>query len=69
MNIFLNFENFKPPMNKGRIDLILQAYTKLDKNGDGQITIHDLKGIYIYFYILNKRKSFILLKILLFRSL
>lgn len=43
-------------MNKGRIDLILQAYTKLDKNGDGQITIDDLKGrhIYINFYISNK---------------
>jgi Ca2+-binding EF-hand superfamily protein len=31
-------------MNKARIDLITQAYNKLDKNGDGQITINDLKG-------------------------
>ena len=33
-------------MNKGRTDLIIQAYNKLDKNQDGQITIQDLKGVY-----------------------
>jgi calcyphosin len=54
-------------MNKGRIDLILQAYTKLDKNGDGQITIHDLKGRYIYIYInfYISNKSLIIEKLLL----
>ena len=35
---------FQPPMNKGRVDLVLRAYSKLDKNGDGQITFEDLKG-------------------------
>ncbi len=44
-------------MNKGRIDLILQAYTKLDKNGDGQITIHDLKGMYNFIFQLKKRNK------------
>lgn len=33
-------------MNKSRLDLIIQAYNKLDKNQDGKITIHDLKGVY-----------------------
>lgn len=33
-------------MNKSRLDLIIQAYNKLDKNQDGIITIEDLKGVY-----------------------
>jgi Ca2+-binding EF-hand superfamily protein len=33
-------------MNKGRIDLINQAFARLDKNSDGKIEIADLKGVY-----------------------
>lgn len=33
-------------MNKSRINLIVQAYNKLDKNSDGKITVADLKGVY-----------------------
>lgn len=33
-------------MNKSRINLIVQAYNKLDKNGDGTVTVADLKGVY-----------------------
>ena len=33
-------------MNKNRVNLIVQAYNKLDKNGDGQVTVADLKGVY-----------------------
>ena len=33
-------------MSKARIDLVLQAYNKLDKNKDGSLTIDDLKGVY-----------------------
>ena len=33
-------------MNKFRIDLINQAFIKLDKNSSGKIEIADLKGIY-----------------------
>ena len=46
-------------MNKARINLILQAFSKLDKNGDGQITVQDLKGSFykinqVYFYYYNE---------------
>lgn len=47
---FIDFDEFleklRPPMNKNRINLIVMAYNKLDKNGDGQITVADLKGVY-----------------------
>ena len=33
-------------MNKNRISLINQAFSKLDKNSDGKIDITDLKGVY-----------------------
>lgn len=33
-------------MNKHRQDLVLQAFRKLDKTGDGQIAIEDLKNVY-----------------------
>lgn len=33
-------------MNKHRKDLIFQAFQKLDKTGDGVITVEDLKGVY-----------------------
>ncbi|KAL5253981.1 hypothetical protein ACHWQZ_G013670 [Mnemiopsis leidyi] len=36
----------RPPMNKGRRELVLRAFNKLDKTGDGVITVDDLKGVY-----------------------
>lgn len=33
-------------MNKRRRDLISQAFRKLDKTGDGFVTVEDLKGVY-----------------------
>eukprot|EP00106_Octopus_bimaculoides_P020696 XP_014788138.1 PREDICTED: calcyphosin-like protein [Octopus bimaculoides] len=36
----------KPPMSQARINIIMQAFSKLDKTHDGIITIEDLKGVY-----------------------
>lgn len=33
-------------MSEGRKSIILQAFEKLDKTGDGVITVDDLKGVY-----------------------
>ncbi len=33
-------------MSARRIDLIDQAFDKMDKTGDGMITIDDVKGVY-----------------------
>lgn len=33
-------------MSKARKDVIMQAFRKLDKTGDGVITIEDLQGVY-----------------------
>ena len=33
-------------MSKHRKDLIFQAFQKLDKSGDGVVTVEDLKGVY-----------------------
>ena len=30
---------FQPPMNKSRQGVVMEAYQKLDKSGDGVITI------------------------------
>ncbi|XP_021377255.1 calcyphosin-like protein isoform X3 [Mizuhopecten yessoensis] len=38
--------NLRPPMNSNRKNLINQAFRKLDKSGDGVVTIEDLKGVY-----------------------
>lgn len=38
--------NLRPPMSNARKSLITQAFLKLDRTGDGQITIEDLKGVY-----------------------
>jgi len=46
----IEFEEFlghlRPPMGKNRRALVLQAFNKLDKTGDGVITIDDLRGVY-----------------------
>ena len=39
-------ENLRPPMSKSRKEIIAKAFHKLDKTGDGVITIEDLKGVY-----------------------
>ena len=36
----------QPPMNKTRMDLIIKAFHKLDKTGDGIVNCEDLKGVY-----------------------
>ena len=33
-------------MNKSRKSLVAQAFRKLDRTGDGLVTIEDLKGVY-----------------------
>ncbi|XP_063681109.1 calcyphosin-like protein isoform X2 [Bolinopsis microptera] len=47
---YIDFDEFlrhlRPPMNKGRRELVLKAFNKLDKTGDGVITVDDLKGVY-----------------------
>ncbi|XP_067118418.1 calcyphosin-like protein isoform X2 [Centruroides vittatus] len=43
-NEFLS--SLRPPMSAGRINLINQAFKKMDRTGDGVITIEDLKGVY-----------------------
>ncbi|PAA76089.1 hypothetical protein BOX15_Mlig007177g2 [Macrostomum lignano] len=46
----VNFDEFlvalRPPMSRTRVELIEQAFNKLDKNKDGDITVEDLKGVY-----------------------
>lgn len=36
----------QPPMNEMRKQLVDKAFAKLDKTGDGVVTIDDLKGVY-----------------------
>lgn len=36
----------RPPISQTRKNVILEAYKKLDKTGDGVLTIDDLKGVY-----------------------
>lgn len=33
-------------MPQSRLDIIEQAFNKMDKNGDGVITVEDLKNVY-----------------------
>lgn len=36
----------QPPMSQARKDVVMQAFRKMDKTGDGVITVEDLKGVY-----------------------
>ena len=36
----------QPPMVEKRKRLVMMAFQKLDKTGDGVITVEDLKGVY-----------------------
>ena len=38
--------NFQPPMSDARKRVIGEAFNKLDKSGDGFITIDDVRGVY-----------------------
>lgn len=39
-------EQLRPPMSQTRKDIILKAFSKADKTGDGKITVEDLRGVY-----------------------
>ncbi|CUT99606.1 calcyphosin protein [Echinococcus multilocularis] len=39
-------EALRPPMPKCRVDLINQAFMKMDRSRDGYITAEDLRGVY-----------------------
>ena len=47
--IFVCF--FQPPISTTRKNVILEAYKKLDKTGDGVLTIDDLKVNSSTFYV------------------
>ena len=36
----------QPPMSKTRLDMIDKAFCKMDRTGDGEITVEDLKLYY-----------------------
>lgn len=42
---FFDFVSFQPPMSQSRINIINEAFKKLDKTGDGVITVDDLKYV------------------------
>jgi len=46
----IDFDEFlqalRPPMSKSRQAIIMDAFRKLDKTGDGVITVADLEGAY-----------------------
>ncbi|XP_062815842.1 calcyphosin [Anolis carolinensis] len=46
----LDFEEFlealRPPMSKARTEIIGAAFRKLDRTGDGVVTVEDLRGVY-----------------------
>lgn len=46
----INYDEFlktiRPPMSAARRKLVQEAYEKLDKTGDGTVTIDDLKNVY-----------------------
>ncbi|XP_060089405.1 calcyphosin [Heteronotia binoei] len=39
-------EALRPPMSKARKEVIGEAFQKLDKTGDGVVTVEDLRGVY-----------------------
>lgn len=36
----------QPPMSKSRMEEVMEAFRKLDRTGDGVITVDDLRGVY-----------------------
>ena len=55
----LDFDEFlralRPPMSNSRKQLVIRAFQKLDKSGDGVVTVEDLKGV----YSVGKHKKYI----------
>ena len=43
---FKLFYYLQPPMSESRKKVVHQAFEKLDKTGDGEITVADLRGVY-----------------------
>lgn len=41
--LIFNFPMSQPPMSQSRLKIIGEAFKKLDKTGDGEITVDDLK--------------------------
>lgn len=46
MFLKVNYLYIQPQMSKARKEAVMQAFRKLDKTGDGVITIEDLRGVY-----------------------
>ncbi len=44
--LLFSFMRLQPPMSNARKEVVQQAFKKLDKTGDGVITIEDLRGVY-----------------------
>lgn len=44
--IHLIVHRVQPQMSQARKEVVMQAFRKLDKTGDGVITIEDLRGVY-----------------------
>jgi Ca2+-binding EF-hand superfamily protein len=46
----ISFDEFlqalRPPMTQSRVAIVQKAFQKLDKTGDGVITVEDLQGVY-----------------------
>ena len=46
----MNYDEFlvaiRPPLNESRLKVINMAFDKMDKNGDGVVTVEDLKMTY-----------------------
>ncbi|KAE8743480.1 hypothetical protein FOCC_FOCC010932 [Frankliniella occidentalis] len=45
-SIILHFPVLQPPLSENRLSLIRQAFQKMDKTGDGVITVDDLRNVY-----------------------
>ena len=52
----MNIMCFKPPMNKSRQGVVMEAYQKLDKSGDGLITIEVRKAFTTKTWYINNKK-------------
>lgn len=46
----INFDEFlvivRPPMSKGRVEVVERAFAKLDSTGNGVITVEDIEDVY-----------------------
>ena len=46
----ISFDEFliklRPPMSSLRQNLVTQAFEKIDRSGDGKLTVEDMRGVY-----------------------